>query len=321
MRTGLSISTAAHLGLITLALTGLPFFGAPERQPVQVSEVSIMSEAEFDALRSSAPDTFALDQNLSNPTIDQASVEAPGADARPVATVKDDVEAPSAQDQAANMEDVRTRIENPDVQVAVAEPAPEAPSVFAPSTSGIDSTNALPNAPSSPARPPAPRPADIVASLPQPAPPSPANPAPLPREVTRSDQSEDKADQKEDEENAAPEEATTEISPETSSGDEISPKLAKAAPPRARPADFEEQVAEAEAEVERQQAEAEAAKADQEAEDVAAALAAIAQANEQDAQQSALNARPDVPVGPPISSGERDAFFSQIAACWTFDPG
>ena len=50
MQTGTKVSLAGHGALILVALFGLPSFGPDEeREPIRVTDVSFVSEAEFDA--------------------------------------------------------------------------------------------------------------------------------------------------------------------------------------------------------------------------------------------------------------------------------
>ena len=318
MDRGMAISMGGHAVLIAIALFGLPWFSDDNRQPMQISEVSIMSASEFEALRSSAPQAPEIDANLTQPSVEFDPNSAPAEDSRPVATAKDEVEAPTEQDVAANLDAVTTRVVDPTVQTAVAEPetsAPQVSTLTAPST-GLDTQSLSPQAPVALNRPPAPRPADVISPIPNPAPTRPAEPSP--REVA-SVQPDEAAETPETppEPEAAPEETTTEVSPEQPSGEEDGARLLTAARPQARPQDLAEQVeaaaraAEEEAERQRQ------AEADAQAAEVAAALAAASEAP----STPAPAAQPDLPTGPPITAGERNAFFSQISACWVFDPG
>ena len=54
MHVGTKISAAGHGALIFLALFGLPWFGPRERPPVRVTDVSFVSEAEFEAAQAAA---------------------------------------------------------------------------------------------------------------------------------------------------------------------------------------------------------------------------------------------------------------------------
>ena len=55
MQTGTRISAIGHGALIVLAVFGLPWFGPREREPIRVTEVSFVSEAEFEAAQAAAP--------------------------------------------------------------------------------------------------------------------------------------------------------------------------------------------------------------------------------------------------------------------------
>ncbi|HRO13077.1 MAG TPA: hypothetical protein PK452_16230, partial [Amaricoccus sp.] len=55
MQTGTRISAIGHGVLIALAVFGLPWFGPREREPIRVTDVSFISEAEFEAAQAAAP--------------------------------------------------------------------------------------------------------------------------------------------------------------------------------------------------------------------------------------------------------------------------
>ncbi|HVL20745.1 MAG TPA: cell envelope biogenesis protein TolA, partial [Amaricoccus sp.] len=54
METGTRISAIGHGVLIALAVFGLPWFGPREREPIRVTDVSFISEADFEAAQSAA---------------------------------------------------------------------------------------------------------------------------------------------------------------------------------------------------------------------------------------------------------------------------
>ena len=54
MQTGVRISAIGHALLVALAIFGLPWFGPRERPPIRVTDVSFVSEAEFEAAQSAA---------------------------------------------------------------------------------------------------------------------------------------------------------------------------------------------------------------------------------------------------------------------------
>ena len=55
MQTGTRISAIGHGALIVLAIFGLPWFGPREREPIRATDVSFVSEAEFEAAQAAAP--------------------------------------------------------------------------------------------------------------------------------------------------------------------------------------------------------------------------------------------------------------------------
>lgn len=55
MRTGTKISAIGHGTLFALAVVGIPWFGPAERDPIRVTEISFVSEADFASAQSAAP--------------------------------------------------------------------------------------------------------------------------------------------------------------------------------------------------------------------------------------------------------------------------
>ena len=83
MQTGTKISAAGHGALVFLALFGLPWFGPRERDAVRVTEVSFVSEAEFAAAQSAAPEA---PRNLEAPSKPAAAPQMPEVSAESEAT-------------------------------------------------------------------------------------------------------------------------------------------------------------------------------------------------------------------------------------------
>lgn len=286
---GMYVSGVAHVALLGWLLSGWGL--SQEPLPFEVMDVSIVSEAEFEALfPDSAPEAVA---------------EAPSALAAPVA----DTSVPEV---------------TPEVPVATAtpEPAPAPPEQDAPPPSipepqppvaEVDDT--LPTLITPPAPPPgqadlpvtdtpAPPQADRIASDITLPPPPDADVAP---EVQQ--QSTPEADVpevvQEEQEAAAPEETTTEIVTEA---EEPSGAVTTSLRPPSRP----ERAAPVVEDVPATPGQVSTADSDSVVDDaVAEALAA----------EIAGAASEDVPLGPPMTSGERDGFRLAVQDCWVVDPG
>ena len=68
MQTGVRISAIGHGVLIALAIFGLPWFGPRERPPIRVTDVSFVSEAEFEAAQSAGfPHVFNVATGFEGP--------------------------------------------------------------------------------------------------------------------------------------------------------------------------------------------------------------------------------------------------------------
>jgi hypothetical protein len=180
---------------------------------------------------------------------------------------------------------------------------------------------------------PAPQEADIVAPEETPAPEEDAAEAPEPVEAVTPEEAEPTETPVEEVEPAAPEETTTRIVTEADTPGAGEAGAVESSPrPRARP----EQVAEAPAptpeaelapELEPEQEpepEPEVAATDTATEDAIAAAAAAAVA-ETLAAESETTSEPGgtglAASGPPLTSGEKDAFRVAVQGCWVIDPG
>ncbi len=93
---GTTISAAGHLGLVAWIMLGGLLFRAQPSAPVALSEVSLMSEAEFAALAAAAaraPDTAEVPATPEAPA-PEIQPEAPAPDAEPVSAAIETPEAP-----------------------------------------------------------------------------------------------------------------------------------------------------------------------------------------------------------------------------------
>jgi hypothetical protein len=109
MRIGTKISAVGHGALIALAVFGLPWFGPRERETIRVTEVSFISEAEFEAAQAAA--------SAQAPREETAPALPPPARPAPARTPEPEPEvavAPDAPDQAVAMLQPPTAIEAPE---------------------------------------------------------------------------------------------------------------------------------------------------------------------------------------------------------------
>lgn len=284
MHKGHYISGAGHLGLIAWMLLGGLIAPAPE--PFEMTQVSVISGADFDAMiaaqrppqtavevaQPSTPDDSAAQPDLTQ--VPDAAIEQPA----PVPTETPPQDRPPEVAETAPPEDVPPEdLAEPvgDVAVLVPQTAPEA----------------------------APRPVERVAPEPVAQPAPEATSDPVAREAVAPD-AQAEAQEQESQEATAPEEATTQIVTEATKA-----PAASSRPPGRRPAAPVQQAAQtpqpAETPAERPAAPAarEETPAPVDNADVLAALAAA---------QQAVSA----PSGPPLSAGEKDALRVAVSQCW-----
>lgn len=285
MRGELYASAGLHIGLLIWLLIGDDLFQSRSEESFEVTGVTIISNAEFDAM---------VNPVIAPPVAEPEAPTPPQpAPEQPAAELPEPEPAPEVQ-------------EAPDVAEAPApdpEPEPIAPS---PQADVSDEVTALlqpnlgdPTAP--PSDTPTPEEAPRVAPTPAPAPPPDVEVAP---EVIEQAPEEAPSETPEVvEEPTAPEEATTEIVTEA---EEPSSAPVASLRPLTRP--------NRPAPVETAQPAPDPDPAPQpEANDTADAIAAaVAEANE---TPPAPNPAP-APAGPPLSAGQRDGFRLAVAGCW-----
>ncbi len=286
MREGWIISGVAHLGLfVVLVLSG--FFARDQFAEVSVSEVSILSEAEYAALTlpETAPETQVETPEVAPPEPeDEQAPEAPAQDTAPDVPEVQPVETPAAPDAP----DLTVPDRAP--QAAILEDAPE-----------IDMPEVVQDG-SSLERDVVAAPSPRVAETPSIAPPPDAEVAPERIEDTAPDPEAPPEEVVEEEEPAAPEEASDRIVTEAEEQKELAP--ASSMRPRSRPARPTRVAEDPEP--------AEPAVADSSSTDDA-----VAAALSEEAEDPAAN----VPTGPPLTGGEKDAFRLAVGDCWVVDPG
>lgn len=319
MEKGQIISGIAHAGVILWVVLGDWLFRADTLPEMQVAEVSLMSSAEFDAMMAAAP-------KPAEPKPEPAPEPAPQEPAvQPEVTPPEPVqpeepppaeEAPPPQPQEAlpeelPQESVPQPIETPDPVAPIAE-------VEQPIPVPLSDTK------------PKPRPLDRVAATPVESVDAPEVADQVIEEVT-DQPTEESVIVEQDQQAAAPEEATTQIVTEAVETEEDAPQLEMTSSlrPRSRPVappeetPPEEEVAAAQTTEEPVDQPAETPVEDPATEDAVAAALAEALAEEAPADAPAAEETADtgaadqnLPVGPPMTAGEKDALRVAVNACW-----
>jgi hypothetical protein len=293
MRTGTRISAIGHGTLIALAVVGVPWFGPDEREPIRVTAVSFISEAEFDAAQAAAPAEI--------PRAEDAPAEMP---------------APRPAEAAEPPEPVDEAPEASEPEMATLEPpaemqAPEAPDRIVPRVITV--------APPTAVAPPRPRQAPRVE--PDPTPPAEAvQPAEAPTPMTAPEPEVEVA--RVEEPPAAPPEAApqpeAELIPEATLALETSGRpLARrgnVAPPRDTEA--ESVMAALKREVSRQvDGQRRAPQATPATEPTEPTEPSVTPPT------PAASAETSLPVGPPLSNAEKDGLKLAVQRCWNVPAG
>ncbi len=354
MRKGLVLSGLFHGGILIAAIFELSLIAPSVPEEIKVAEVELISASALqpEPEPEVEPEVFAEDFEMAFDDLGGEVGETPELELEHTGAVTDDVEAPSAQDQEADLTALLEELAQPEVAVAVSdiEEAPDDPlgglalgglSSFGTETSGL---------PSSPARPQA-------NALGGPAAPAPFAPPALPTGSTRSDRDTPPPPQESDTPEPE-EEPVDETEPEEVQEED---EMRTSSRPVPRPRDFAEQLAAAEAEaraaeeraaaaaaaeqqrqreaeaetarraeqerlaseqrereeLERQAAELEAQRQAEEEELAEAIRAAAAEAAEAEAEAAGELEEPETAAsGPPMSAGEKDALKFAVQRCW-----
>ena len=294
-----TISAIGHLGVILWAVMGDWLFAPKDMPPMEVAEVSLLSEGEYQAMLASAPKA----DPAAEPSEEPPAVAAP----EPVDTalpepepLPDPAPAPEAPAEPVPVEEIL-----PDTVPVASEAQPEAVLEPAPQVAEEDQPIPVPASSVKPKPRPAQRITDVPVESPQDTPEVADTATP---EV--SDQAEPEAEVVETTEPAAaPEESAAVVAPDATEND--APELAPTASrrPQSRP---ERQVqAEDAPEPDAQATDQAAEQSDAEAEAIAAALAEAAAA-----ETSAANTDSSIPEGPPMTAGEKDGVRVAINSCW-----
>ena len=289
MNTGQIISGVGHGVVILWVVLGDWLFNPQDMPPVEVTTVSLMTSAEFDAMAAAVPSApKATDQTKPKPKPEPAPAEPVPAETPPVDPAPPEpapVEDPLPQDLPVEA-----------VPQPLETPAPTAPLAATEQPIPVPLSDVKPK----------PRPVDRVAAVPVDSPTDAPEVADTPTPEVTDTPSPDAQVVEEPKPAAAPEEATTQIVTEAVDTADAAPQLPPSAslPPRSRPA----KPAPTEAATQTAAAEKPAPKpaADPVADAVAAAVA----------EAAADTGGSDLPVGPPMTSGEKDAMRVAVQKCW-----
>jgi hypothetical protein len=311
MRTGTAISAAGHATVIALALFGMPWLSKPDTPPIRVTDVSFVSEEDFEAAQAAAEEAERIP------------------------------DAPPARPAPSQPEVLPEPVPPPMAERPAPEPAPEpapdpaevaslAPSfnADAPLTQAPDGVTLAPPAPLSAVTPPRPRPVERVMaeapSEPEPAPPA-AEPAPVV--------------EPEPEPAPAPQ---VEPAPVVEAPPAPAGQVAAAAPPRARPAALDrpvapERVAAAEPEPERPEPQRPARPAAERPAtprpepqrpatprpQATPATPATRPSTTPATPASPASGSPatSLPVGPPMTGAEKEGLKLAVQRCWNVPAG
>ncbi|KIN60247.1 TonB domain protein [Sulfitobacter noctilucae] len=285
MNTGQYISGAGHIGLIAWLLLGGLFTREPE--PFEMTEVSVISGADFDALMAAARPPQSTTE-VAQPAQPTEAPETPELTSEPDTDIRQPAPLPTD-----------TPPEDTPPELAEQTPPPEAPVQDPPPDLAEPVGDVAVLAPDV-APEAAPRPVERVAPEPVAQPEPEATPDPVEQEAVTPDSTGEAVEQ-ETQEATAPEEAVSEIVTEATAA-----PAASSRPPGRRPAAPAPRVAEAPTETVETPAPAASDPAPSvNNDDVLAALAAA---------QEAVAA--PTPSGPPLSAGEKDALRVAVSQCW-----
>ncbi|MDV7271632.1 hypothetical protein RYZ20_12045 [Thioclava sp. A2] len=295
-RVGYGISAALHLGVIAWVLLGGSWFKPKPSEPIVLSEVSVISEAEFAAMVAAAPAPSETEVTPPEvPTVEPAPVDAPTPEPE-VAPEPPPEPLPEPVAEPEPQPDMTDLTEPPPEPVDVTEVPPEMmPPVEVPQDTIAPEFSPRPK----------PKPAPRVAPTPAEAPEPDAKVSDLAQAETRPDKDAAPAEEVEKKDEAAPPEATTEIVTEatkteekaTTSAPKSSPRpRAKPTPPKPAPkADTPKPAAPA-------------VKKD-------AVNDALAEAMKE-AGGTGTGGTGRAPSGPPVTSGEKEALIVDVKRCW-----
>jgi len=292
---GTSLSAALHLGVIAWVALGGTLLRPKPADPIQMTEVSVMSQAAYDAMIAAAPRPAEGPVNAPQaPEPDRLPPPSPA----PEAALSPPEPTPALEVPRAEPEPTVTDISPPVTEVSDVAPTPPLPPVEVPSPQVLPDISLRPE----------PRPVPRVAPTPAEAPPpdvqmadvatTPAAPqeTPEPEPVPEPEQ-----------QLAAPPEATTQIVTEaTRTVDRPQSSAPLSSPrPQARPA---LPTTQPRPEPARPTPQPQPSQADAVAAALAEALAAPA--------APGAGGQGNAPIGPPLTSGQIDGLRRAIQSCW-----
>ncbi|MEQ6248653.1 energy transducer TonB [Sulfitobacter sp. HNIBRBA3233] len=275
------VSGVGHVGLIGWIMFGGWFSSRPE--PVEFQEVAVISGAEFAAMMDARQQPQEIAETPT-PAAPEVTEDAPEVDVAPQEPV---TPPPPPAEEAA----VPEPVEEPVPQVSEAAPElPEPPAEVTVKDAPVDDT-------------PVERPADVVRPEPAPAPEPDVAEAPEPQEAAVPEETGETVE--EPREAAQTPEASDRIVTEAAEPPAASPTASPRPPARRPEPPRPVQAAETPAPAAPQE--------DTSAVDDAAVQAAL--------EAAMSSAQTEVPTGPPMSSGERDALRLAVQNCWNVDTG
>jgi hypothetical protein len=299
-RIGMIVSGGAHLGAILWLLLGGIFFSHDMPPPVATAEVSLMSQAQFDAMQAAAPKaaTEAPPQpSLPEPPASEPTPPAPEPEKQAPPAPKPEPEPQPTPDASPDV----TELSPPQADVQDTPPTPPTP----PSEQSATSEVVTPA--------PQPKPADIVAPDPTTAPDQPSDVAPdTVVDTTPDPQAEPKPEPVT--EAAAPKE-TGDVLKTEDNKDKTASAAPQASPrPKSKPA--KPKPAEAKP-AEEAPAATETAAAPTPTDTPAAAVNdALTEALAGEQSDTPAPGTGTAPSGPPMTGGEKDALVIAVKQCW-----
>ncbi|WP_093968551.1 hypothetical protein [Actibacterium lipolyticum] len=292
MNKGIYISGIGHIGLIVWVLVG-GLFSSDRTEPLDVAEVSIISGEEFAALTApaSAPRATQDTQEPTPPASEQPVTPTPTPDTTPETPARPDVSQPEQPDAAPDVSEIEPL---PQAEVTDEAPTPPAPPTEDNGTTLLTQSTR-------------PRPAPRVAPVPAAQPTPDAEVSDTVTEATvPTPEPEPEVVKPPVETATAPEEATTEIVTEAEEKPDAETSLTSSMRPRSRPARPTKPAPSTQ-------------KAAKPADVQSSVNDALAEALGGGATETSGNG--SAPVGPPMTSGEKDALRIGVQRCWVVDAG
>lgn len=287
MKSGAAISGAAHAALVAVMILGLPWFSPRERPPIPVTEVSFVSEAEFEQAQAAAQavrnEEAAPLQPVARPELIVVETE-PEPEPVPEAAPQPEP-APTPPDEIATLEPAfnpDAPLSVPSVEMTLPEPAATPPAQLA----AVSPPRSRPEASIAPAPPPVP------AELPEP--PREEAPPEAPEEVSLD--------------------APAEVPPTTLA-------LERSERPIPRRGNMEAQQADAQASTVVERLRQEVSRQQRETAPTPPTAPSTTQATAPTPPGDTRVTETSLPSGPPITNAERDGLRLAVQKCWNLPAG